>query len=230
MVLYERQAFKANKIFDALSQLDISGGPPCLDSEFRGGQCHIFKVSFQDAASFAVRVPLYMGNAGGLDAKTEALQTEMQNLQVLETKGFPWSPRCRGHSLTFDNAVQHPFLVLTWVDGKQLSWDDDSPPREVRDKVLGQMASIQLALIECTLEKGSTATVALFERLAKNRRARVKEGKIPGLSLQDCADQRAFLDALLGEDRDDMTLAMDHGDFKPDNVIVDANYNIQGYV
>jgi hypothetical protein len=56
------------------------------------------------------------------------------------------------------------------------------------------------------------------------------EGKIPGLSLQDCADQRALLDAVLGADGYDTALAMDHGDFKPENIIVDAEYNIQGYV
>ncbi|KAF2462932.1 uncharacterized protein BDR25DRAFT_247028 [Lindgomyces ingoldianus] len=228
MASNERQTFKAENIFAALSHLGICGEAPCLDGEFRGGQCHVFKVNVRDAASLAVRVPLYMDNAGGRDAKIEALQTELRNLQALEAKGFPWSPRCRGQSLTFDNAVEHPFLVLSWFDGAQLSWSEDSPPRPVRDRVLGQMASIQLALIECTLENGSTAT-AYFERLAGNRRTRVEEGRIPGLSLQDCADQRALLDAVLGADRDDTALAMDHGDFKPENVIIDAEYNIQGY-
>lgn len=70
--------------------------------------------------------------------------------------------------------------------------------------------------------------MAYFERLAKNRRTRVEEVKIPALSLKDCADQRALLDAVLGADRDDTALAMDHGDFKPENIIVDADYNIQG--
>jgi hypothetical protein len=152
MASNERQTFKVENIFTALSRLGISGEAPYLDGEFRGGQCRVFKVSFQDAASLAVRVPLYMDNAGGPDAKIEALQMELRNLQALGAKSFPWSPRCCGQSLTFDNAVEHPFLVLSWLDGVQLSWDENAPPRPVRDKVLGQMASIQLALIECTLE------------------------------------------------------------------------------
>jgi hypothetical protein len=152
MASNERQTFKVENIFTALSRLGISGEAPYLDGEFRGGQCRVFKVSFQDAASLAVRVPLYMDNAGGPDAKIEALQMELRNLQALEAKSFPWSPRCCGQSLTFDNAVEHPFLVLSWLDGVQLSWDENVPPRPVRDKVLEQMASIQLALIECTLE------------------------------------------------------------------------------
>ncbi len=69
-----------------------------------------------------------------------------------------------------------------------------------------------------------------LERLAANRLARVTEGKMPNLSKQDCVDQQALLAAVLGPDGEDTALAMDHGDFKPDNVIVDEEYNIKGYV
>lgn len=155
MASNKRQAFKAENIFAALFHLGISGEAPCLDGEFRGGQCHVFRVNFRDAASLAVRVPLYMDNAGGSGAKVEALQAELRNLHALEVKGFPWSPRCHGQSLSFDNAVEHPFLVLSWFDGTQLSWGENFPPRPVRDKVLGQMASIQLDLIERTLENSA---------------------------------------------------------------------------
>ena len=69
-----------------------------------------------------------------------------------------------------------------------------------------------------------------MERLAKSRLARVMEDKIPGLSLQDCWDQRALLATVLEPEGEDTALAIDHGDFKPDNVIVDEEYNIKGYV
>jgi hypothetical protein len=67
---------------------------------------------------------------------------------------------------------------------------------------------------------------AYFERLAENRRVRVIEGKIPRLSLQDCANQRALLNAVLGADKYDTALAMDYSDFKPENIIVNTKYNI----
>lgn len=35
---------------------------------------------------------------------------------------------------------------------------------------------------------------------------------------------------MLGPEGKDTTLAMDHGDFKSDNIIVDERYNIKGYV
>ncbi len=64
----------------------------------------------------------------------------------------------------------------------------------------------------------------------RNRRTGVEKGRFPGLSIQDCDDQRALLDEVLGEDRDNTAMAMDHGDFKPENIIVDTDYNIQEYV
>lgn len=77
---------------------------------------------------------------------------------------------------------------------------------------------------------GVVTTAAFLERLAKTRLTRVIEGKIPGLSQQDCRDQQALLATILGPEGKDTTLAMDHGDFKPDNIIVDERYNIKGYV
>ena len=199
-----------------------------------------------------MRVPVYMDHD---DAKINALCTELHTLQTLQEKGFPWAPRCRGSSLSFNNAVRHPFMLLTWVNGVTLPWDETVPARAVRDKVLTQMAAIQLALIEYTYKDGTYLSISLFtslflrsveayqvyvlgivtaakylERVAANRLTRVVEAQIPGLSEQDCTDQHALIAAVLGPDTDDTALAMDHGDFKLDNIVVDDEYNIKGYV
>ena len=47
--------------------------------------------------------------------------------------------------------------------------------------------------------------------------------------MQDCDEQQALLGTTLGSDLNDTALAMDHADFKPANIIVDAEYNIKGY-
>lgn len=143
-------AFEAKDLITALAQVGIGGEDPSIDKEYRGGQCHIFKVQFQTTA-VAVRASLYDRS----EAKIDALTAELRMLRALEAKGFAWSPRCLGESLTFDNPIKHPFLVLGWIHGEALSWDEETPPRPTRDKVLGQMAAIQLALIECTLENGA---------------------------------------------------------------------------
>ncbi|CAK7275655.1 hypothetical protein SEPCBS57363_006819, partial [Sporothrix epigloea] len=124
----------AHDIFAAVSELGIGGPVPSLDAEFNGGQCRVYKLSFQDHESVAVRVPLRMTTTER-DGIIYALRSELQTLQILETTGFPWAPRCRASSLTFDNPLKLPFLVLTWAEGSQLRWDNDFPPRPLRDNV-----------------------------------------------------------------------------------------------
>ena len=141
----------ADNIPAAISELRLSGESPSLEAEYRGGQCHVFELSFKDRESLAIRVPLYMRN----DEKIRALEQEVQILQILEAKRFPWAPKCHGYSLTFDNPIKHPFVALTWVAGSQLRWGDKFPPQPMRDRVLAQMASIQLSLVQCTLESGT---------------------------------------------------------------------------
>ncbi|KAI0440989.1 hypothetical protein F4803DRAFT_444085 [Xylaria telfairii] len=221
--------FEPRKIFAAISQLGLGGEAPALDEEFRGGQCHIFKLSFRDKESLAVRVPLYMSVRSQCE-KIPVVKMEVEILQMLEAKGFRWAPKCLGYSLSFDNPVRHPFIVLTWVEGSRLPWNKSFPKQPHRDSLLGQIASIQLSLIECTLENRSTTAKAYFERLLKNRRARVREGTILGISNQDCVDQQGFLDHVLGREQDNTVFAMEHGDLKPDNFIVDDQYNIQSVI
>ncbi|KAI0423385.1 hypothetical protein F5Y09DRAFT_327569 [Xylaria sp. FL1042] len=218
--------FEPRKIFAALSELGLRGELPLLDGEFRGGQCRIFKLSFRDKESLAVRVPLYMSDRS---QSGHVVKTEVEILQMLEAKGFRWAPKCRGYSLSFDNPVKHPFIVLTWAEGSRLHWNESFPGQPHRDRLLGQIASIQLSLIECTLENRPTTAKAYFERLLKNRRARVREGKLD-ISHQDCVDQERLLDHVLGRERDNAIFAMEHGDFKPDNFIVDDEYNIQSVI
>jgi hypothetical protein len=50
------------------------------------------------------------------------------------------------------------------------------------------------------------------------------------LSLRDGDDQQALLHTALGPDPSETAFAIDHGDLNPNNIIVDAEFNIQGYV
>jgi hypothetical protein len=64
----------------------------------------------------------------------------------------------------------------------------------------------------------------------ENRLRRVRDRRIPGLSEQDCLDQQALLSQVLSRDRNSTVFAMDHGDIKPGNIIVDEEYNIKWYI
>ncbi|GAO19841.1 hypothetical protein UVI_02062970 [Ustilaginoidea virens] len=161
--------FEPQNIFAAVSQLGMFGNCPFLDGEFHGGECRVFKLSFKDEASVAVRV-LHPNDDISHDNTLATVQIEVRVLKELEAKGFPWAPRFLGASVTFDNPVKHPFIL------------------------------------------------------------RVREGTIPGLTEKDCLDQQALLDQVLGTDRNSTVFAMDHGDIKPGNIIVDKNYNIRWYI
>ena len=75
---------------------------------------------------------------------------------------------------------------------------------------------------------GSVTARDYFQRLLSNRRAKVEDGRLPDLTVHDCEAQRDFLPLALGDYSEDMGVAMDHGDLKPSNIIVDEENNITG--
>ncbi|KAF6805203.1 hypothetical protein CPLU01_16004 [Colletotrichum plurivorum] len=160
-----------------------------------------------------------------------ALRTEWRTLQKLEAKGFVWSPKPLGCNLTLDNPVKHPFLVLEWAEGSHTCWNDTFPARPLRDKFLSQLAAIHTSLIECTIEVGAVTWGEFFERIIENKRSRVLSGRLPGLSEQACDDQKALLSRVLSingqEGSTEKDFAIDHGDLKPENIIVDEEFNIK---
>ncbi|EHK21060.1 uncharacterized protein TRIVIDRAFT_202272 [Trichoderma virens Gv29-8] len=225
MASHHTQNLEPRSILAAVTELGVGGNGAFLDGEFNGGECCVFKLSFEDKASIAVRVSHPTDDSR--DDIIATVQTEVRLLQTLESKGFRWSPRCCGFSPTFDNPIKYPFIILTWIEGSTLTWDDDFPRQPLRDVLLGQIASIQLSLITCTLENRSTSAAAFFQRRMGNRLAQVREGRIPGLSEKNCIEQQALVSQVLGEDQNDTAFAVEHGDIKPNNIIIDQDYNIK---
>lgn len=146
-------SFKPENITLAIPQLRKDGRVPVFDNKtFHGGQCCVYKVTFCDGESWAVRVPLFIRNTSQ-ESVTRVLADEVRVLQELEAKGFAWAARHCVSDLTFTNPVCYPFVALTWIPGTPLSWTATFPSRIQRDKILRQMAHIQASLIECTQEK-----------------------------------------------------------------------------
>ncbi|TLS20665.1 uncharacterized protein PpBr36_10996 [Pyricularia pennisetigena] len=154
MTATNEQVLDHNHLLAAVMELGIDRSAPFVDSEFSGGQCKIFKISFRDndSESLAVRVPLHSSASGLNDGLIDMIRAEWEILQKLEKKGFAWAPRCRSCSLTFDNLIKLPFLVYTWAHGSSPIWTEEVPSRPLRDKLLRQLAKIQVALIQSTLE------------------------------------------------------------------------------
>jgi hypothetical protein len=74
---------------------------------------------------------------------------------------------------------------------------------------------------------GGTAT-QYFSRLSSNKLDRVHGGKLPGITVEDCLDQKGFLDHVLHPELEHAPFAIDHGDLAPPNIIVDSEYNVTG--
>lgn len=126
--------------YDAVGQAGASS-VSCANTVDTSASTPLFRVTWLKLRQVSVKY-------------VSVLRSELRTLQTLKDKGFPWAPRCRGHSLSFDNAVRHPFIVLTWIDGTALRLDENVP-EWARDRVLAQMAAIQVSLIECTQQNGT---------------------------------------------------------------------------
>lgn len=74
---------------------------------------------------------------------------------------------------------------------------------------------------------GGTAT-EYFSRLTNNKLLRARKGQLPGITEQDCLDQKSLLDQVLHPELENALFAIDHGDLAPQNIIVDSAYNIKG--
>lgn len=143
--------FCPENIPDAVAALRADGARPVISRFEDGGECRVFKADFASGESWSVRVPIHVKGASR-DAIVCILTSEHKILQEVGSKSLPWVPRCQGASLTFENIVGFPFLVLSWIEGSPLHWTATDPPRPIRDKVLAQLAVMHVSLIECTSE------------------------------------------------------------------------------
>lgn len=146
------QTFHPENIPATISAFRPGGEVPVLNEQYMdGGECRIFKVDFSDGESWAVRIPIHI-QSDSQDAIISVLRGEQDVLQEIGGTDFPWAPKHRGSSFTFENLVGYPFIVLSWIEGSPLLWTDNHPPRPIRNKILSQVAEIQMSLIECTKE------------------------------------------------------------------------------
>lgn len=209
-----------------------------------GGQCRIYKVDFSGGRSWSVRIPTH-AQGGSQQTVISILQGERNVLEDIGRKKFHWAPEHQGSDLTFGNSVGFPLLALSWIEGSPFFWTPTYPPRPVRNKVLGQIAAMQVSLIECTKENSKSGTLSeskhlpgivggagaatkFFSRLKENKLRRVSNGQLPHITEQDCLNQERLLRQALHPDMEHAPFAMDHGDPGPLNIIVDSDHNVMG--
>jgi hypothetical protein len=74
------------------------------------------------------------------------------------------------------------------------------------------------------------AAAQYFSRLIDNKLRRAGDGKLDGITVQDCFDQKVLLDQVLYPELEHAPFAIDHGDLAPLNIIVNSEYDVTGCV
>lgn len=137
--------------------------PGTAEHPLAGGQCTTYGVQFPDGSTSAVRVPLHLQDQSP-EFITYLTEQEVSILKRLEECGFVWSPRVLAYDSGFDNLLNYPYMVVSWIEGKPLRWSYSVPASNgIRQKVLRQMATILFELVSCTEVPGMMALLYLVQ-------------------------------------------------------------------
>ena len=218
---------------DILSSLHAHTPTWCFNTghvPFSGKQAHVYVVEFPDATQWAIRVPVHASHLGP-DGLADTVNGEVSILKKLQTAGFTWSPRLIAFDTAFDNAIQFPYIVLTWVPGKPLQWADEIPARrEDRDKVIRQVMQLTTDLAYATISENADSGYEHLVAMIDRQICRVINGQLKDLTLHNCLLHRALARRAIDPDIDSRQFMISHNDLAPENIIVDDNYNVTGII
>lgn len=118
----------------------------------------IYAFQYSDGSRCAVKIPIYMAHKTPQEqsAITATVDAEIATLEYLSKKKFAWSPQPITYSSNFQNPLEFPYMILTWMDGYPLEWNERVPRTlKIRESVLKQVAYIMLDLARVTEERGT---------------------------------------------------------------------------
>lgn len=243
----------------------------------------VYVLQNTDGSKFGVQLPIYMPHSTQeeCDVITTTIEAEITTLVTLQGGKFPWSPRPITYSINFDNPVNFPYMILSWIDGKPMQWNDQIPiSSHVRESVSRQLTQIMVRLALVT-EKPGTSVLSLSSlgdprliypdtgitaaryllNFADKRALGVINEQMRVVNLKDCMQLRKLIREAhdipnevyshpgkcpkycthrgktfencvknLNQKCTATSFCLSHEEIKPDNIIVDDNYKIQGYV
>lgn len=106
------------------------------DNPLTGGQCSIFVFQSQLGDRFAIRIEHGTG-----EHRVDLVEVQVDCLQCLADAHIAHVPKLLAYGLS-----PEPHLVLQWMDGSTLQWNDETPPSPQRDTILGAMARFAVDL------------------------------------------------------------------------------------
>jgi hypothetical protein len=140
----------------------LYGSPPVfiLDTEktpFCGGEYAVFAVEIEQAnveqakRRLCIRLPRLVTKL----YTSLLLSREVDLRQRIESANVYPFQKLITFDASYDNALQSPYMILGWADGKPLSWTDSSPEGDFRKTVLRKIANASLDLLKVS-ESGSS--------------------------------------------------------------------------
>ncbi|KAL4876158.1 hypothetical protein BJY04DRAFT_210812 [Aspergillus karnatakaensis] len=85
---------------------------------------------------------------------------------------------------------------------------------------------VGVSFIALTWIPGSVTATEHFTRIIRNKLNQVRNGQPQGITEQDCVSQMNILRDIILPELDSVPFAFDHGGLAPQNILIDAEYNV----
>ncbi|TAQ85582.1 hypothetical protein B7494_g6087 [Chlorociboria aeruginascens] len=197
---------------------------------YHGKRSQIYVVNFPDETTWAMHVPVHAIREGA-EAISSSVEHEVTMLQVLRFRGFVWAFPLVGYDPTFDNEIQFPYIITSWVSGVQLIWNDNEPAARVdRDKILVQLAHVIVDLAGASHAQGNISSLGYLTDAIDRKIDGVLKEKPPSVDLRSCFHQRALVSEVFKRQEEQPTTFISHEDLEPSHIFIDNAYNIRGII
>ena len=202
---------------------------PCTSDgvEFSGDCNIVFRIAFEDGIRWALRIP-YEELCPTIETVTTMryVRSTVPDIPIATVRA--WSDSEDG------DGIGTPYVLLDWIEGNILEWNASSPTPVAREKFLVQLAQYSVDLLVRTSLHYSTqskTTLAWMLRIIDSRLKRIFAGDLQGsFDPIDCLIYRA-----MAEERyhlpswDTLPFPLVHTNLSKLNIVVDDNFNINGY-
>lgn len=112
---------------------------------YQEGRCRYYKAEFASGDIWNVAVRFCSRRRG---AVSEIFEREQNMLRLMDERNVKWAPKIRGAGVSLDDDFS--YLATSWTPGECLVWNEEQPEREMRDKVMKQLALIHEDILEKT--------------------------------------------------------------------------------
>ncbi|KAE8145895.1 kinase-like domain-containing protein [Aspergillus avenaceus] len=119
----------------------------------------VIPLRYSDGTQWAVRIPQDVSSDNSDESAVQAFVSEALTMRLLKRETTIPVPSIHEYDASFDNALQHPFMLMDFIDGRLLPqvWFDSSIPKETletrRLRTLDDLADAMVQLEKFTFSQ-----------------------------------------------------------------------------